>query len=83
MEKLELTTFEFDAEHLDEYQRGFISGIMYVLSGRPSSTQRWCKSKDNDGHPIWIKDLDCTADQGLEIAKEIEKHFPKTLLCIS
>ena len=83
MENNALTTFEFDAELLDEYKRGFISGIMYILGGRPSITSYWCKTKDDDGQPLWIKELDCTVDQGLDIMNEINEHFPGALLCIS
>ncbi len=82
MEK-ELTTFVFDANHMDSYARGFISGLMYLLTGRPGETYRWCKGKEDDHHPIWIKELECTVEQGLEIHDEIDKLFPGVLLEMS
>ena len=84
MEKDYPTTFVFHADKLDEYQRGFVSGIMYFLSGKPDKTQRWARhATDVDDGDLWVKDLDCTTEQGLEIYKEIEKHFPGAIVEIS
>lgn len=83
MEEIKLFTFTFDGDCLDEYQRGFISGLMYMLIGQPSTTWCWCRGVVTDDSFKWYKDLDCTAKQASEIAKEIEKHFPGALIDFS
>lgn len=81
--KKEPTTFVFKAEDLDEYKRGFISAIMYFLSGKPETTWNWCRMEDKDDGLIWFKDVECTVDQGWEIRNEIEKHYPGIILELS
>jgi hypothetical protein len=78
--KNELTTFVFRVEDMDEYKRGFISGIMYYLGGKPETTFRWIRMDDADDGIIWVKDLECTEDQAWEIRNEIEKHYPGIIL---
>lgn len=75
-----LITFVFATDNMDEYQRGFITGLMYLLSGRPSETYRWRRGKTETGKPTWIKELDCTVGQAMEIHDEIEKHFPGSII---
>lgn len=82
MEK-ELTTFVFDASQMDDYARGLISGLMYLLTGRPSETTRWCHACDADFNAVWYKHLDCTVEQAMEIHDEINKLFPGVLLEMS
>lgn len=75
MEK-EPVTFEFKAADMDEYKRGFISAIMYFLSGKTETTYQWFQVEDKDDGLIWVKDVECTMDQAWEIKNEIEKHYP-------
>lgn len=82
MEK-ERTTFVFDSTKLDEYQRGFVSAIMYFITGKPNTTTRWERACDEDFNNVLIKHLDCTVEQGWEITKEIEKLFPGVLIEVS
>lgn len=77
-------TFVINATKIDEYQRGFISGIMYFLTGKPSRTSRWARVSNNtEDSDRWIKDLDCTLKQAEEIRDEIVKHFPDVTIEIS
>lgn len=78
----ELTTFVIRSTNLDEYARGFISAIMYYFCGQPETTFRWIREEDGDDGEIWIKDLDCTTEQGLVIYNEIEKHYPGVIIAL-
>lgn len=73
-------TFVFNASRLDEYQRGFISGIMYFMTGKPSETYRWYRKCVINYMDLWYKDLNCTMEQCMNIYNEIEKHFPGVIV---
>ncbi len=77
-----MAIFIFDGAKLDEYARGFISGIMYFICGKPDTTWEWCRFEDDDGNTLWEKHLDCTLDQGTAIYDEIEKHYPGVIVAL-
>lgn len=83
MENTNLTTFVFTADCMDEYQRGFISGIMYLLTDKPSETYAWARGKNAEDGTIWIKDLVCTTEQALAIHDEVERLFPGVIIEMS
>lgn len=66
-----LHTITFDATNLNEYQRGLISGIMYMATGMPEQTPAWSRSHD---HMQWYKDIECT-DEQFSIVVETIKHM--------
>lgn len=73
------TTFVFDSEKLDEYGRGFISGLMYLLTGKPSDTFAWGRSVE-DGKVLWSKTFEATDEQALAVRDEVEKVYPGVIL---
>lgn len=73
------TTFVFDGEKLDEYQRGFISGLMYLLTGKPSDTFAWGR-RVADGKLLWDKTFEANDEQVLAVRDEVEKLFPGVIL---
>lgn len=79
MEQHTYTTFIFDGSKLDEYQRGFISGLMYLLTGKPTTTFRWGRMIRED-KVLWDKTFEATDEQALAVKEEIEKMFPGVIL---
>lgn len=73
-----ITTFVFDG-WLNEYQRGFISGLMYLLTGKPSDTFTWGRKVDGD-QVRWYKTLEINTERALAVRDEIEKLFPCVIL---
>lgn len=63
----------FDATKMDEYQRGLISGIMYMGSGMPDDTYTWSISYDKTE---WYKNIVCTKEQYAFILDTIERLLP-------
>lgn len=66
-----------DGSKLDEYKRGLISGIMYVLTGMPKKTYSWGLSKDGC---LWYKTLECTSEQFTNVITAIEDVIPGVIL---
>ena len=73
------TTFVFDGNKLDEYQRGFISGLMYLLTGKPSNTFAWGRRVNGD-EVLLDKTFEANDEQALAVRDEIEKLFPGVIL---
>lgn len=72
-----LHTITFDATNLNEYQRGLISGIMYMATGMPEQTPAWARSHD---YMQWYKDLDCTDEQFSTVVETIKNMMHGVIL---
>ena len=73
-------TITFDANKMDEYQRGLVSGVMYMATGMPEKTHSWARSHDKT---LWFKDLECTEEQLIGIGKIVGKLLPGAILSVS
>lgn len=73
-------TITFDANKMDEYQRGLVSGVMYMATGMPEKTYSWVRSHDKT---LWFKDLECTEEQLTSIGKIVGKLLPGAILSVS
>ena len=67
----------FDGRKLNQYQRGRISGMVYVLAGMPDNGYGWCT---NDDGSVVIKLVKCTDEQYETIIKTIDKVYPEALV---
>ena len=73
MEKIRVYDFTFSGEPMCEYARGMISGIMYVMSGKPEKAFAWARAHDEKE---WYKTLECTKEQLDEIVETVNHLWP-------
>lgn len=69
--------FEFDGSKMDEYKRGLISGIMYMITGQPDKTFMWVRGHEGEH---WYKSIQCTGVQMVDIMTAIDKVFGRDMI---
>lgn len=66
-----------DKEKLNDYKKGRISGMIYVLSGKPYKAFAWARKKDDTHYYAVTK---CTEEQFKEIVDTIEDVYPGVII---
>lgn len=74
---MKVYTVILNGERVNDYIRGRISGMAYVLTGMPERTYSWRKL-ENCNH--WYMDIECTEVQYLAVVEVIENVYPGVIL---
>lgn len=67
----------FDGTKMNDFMRGRISGIVYVLMGMPKETWGWFKREASNE---WVWFVECTDDEYLDIVDTIEIAHPGVII---
>jgi hypothetical protein len=67
----------FDATKLNDYKKGRISGMCYIIAGMPEKTWGWCK-RDSSNECLWF--FEATDEQHQTAIETIEKVYPGVII---
>lgn len=66
-----------DGAKLNDYQRGRISGMIYILTRKPDKGFPW---RNNEIHDLWYITTLCSEEVFKEIVKTIEHVYPGVIV---
>lgn len=67
----------FDGTKLNDYKKGRISGMVYILAGMPKKTWGWGR-RDNRNEWVWF--FECPEGKYNTIVETIESVYPGVII---